>query len=312
MEIILLSKSRGSMCRLPLGRSTFILAMLAVTLVGATLLRSGYDAATDRAARILIEDSDGSVTALWQRELKAQREIIVRTRAQAQQDLTALALRLGTLQAHVTRLDALGERLTAMAGLPAGEFDFSSQPALGGPAPADREQVSVTNLVGGLLQALDQLQDREEKLFALETLLMNSKLQDSIYPDLRPVPGGWISSGFGLRTDPVDGKREFHRGVDVTGRANSNVLAVASGVVTWAGRRPAYGNTVEINHGNGFVTRYSHNEANLVAAGDKVDKGQVIARMGATGRATGQHVHFEVERDGKIVNPVPYITAAAD
>lgn len=311
MEIILLSRRRGSLCRLRFGGLTLALAGLLTGGLGAALVYASYDAGADRAARMLLEDAGRAALPAWQRELLAQRRAIAEARTQLQRDLNALAVRMGTMQAHVARLDALGERLVAMAGLAEAELDFDEPPALGGPRPAaEPEQVRFEHLLRGLNELSDALSDREDKLAALEALLIDRRLERAIRPEGWPVRAGWISSGFGRRVDPMDGTVEFHRGVDFAGRRGSEVLAVAAGVVTAAGRRPAYGNTIEINHGNGFITRYSHNEEHLVSVGERVEKGQVIARMGASGRATGPHVHFEVERDGRIVNPLPIVTAA--
>ncbi|RME32910.1 MAG: M23 family metallopeptidase, partial [Gammaproteobacteria bacterium] len=146
-------------------------------------------------------------------------------------------------------------------------------------------------------------QDRGSKLLAMKQLLMEQQLQKELLPEGRPVIKGWLSSPFGKRIDPLTGRRDFHPGVDFAGHKGSEVLAVASGVVSYAGRRSGYGNIVEIVHGDGLVTRYAHNQKNLVEAGQRVKKGQVIALMGNTGRSTGPHVHFEVLKDGKLLNP---------
>jgi murein DD-endopeptidase MepM/ murein hydrolase activator NlpD len=129
-------------------------------------------------------------------------------------------------------------------------------------------------------------------------------------PAGRPITSGWLSSYFGIRTDPFTGKKERHKGLDFAGKLGSDVVAVASGVVTWAGRRYGYGNLVEINHGNGYSTRYGHNDKITVKVGDAVKKGQIIAKMGSTGRSTGPHVHFEVLHKGKQVDPMSYIKTA--
>ena len=128
-------------------------------------------------------------------------------------------------------------------------------------------------------------------------------------PAGRPIPTGWLSSYFGNRTDPMTGRKAFHSGMDFAGRPGSDIIAVASGVVVWSGRRHGYGHMVEIDHGNGYTTIYAHNKRNLVRVGDRVRKGDVIALMGASGRATGTHVHFEVLRHGKPVNPLDYVRA---
>ena len=242
-------------------------------------------------------------------ELSQQQSIVDTTRRALQQNLDALALRLGQMNAHVVRLDALGTRLTQMAGLKDGEFDFTTAPSLGGPEEplADTEFTKITGVVGALDVLDEQLADRNRQLTVLEDLLLNSKLRDEVHPEGRPVTQGYISSRFGSRTDPFTGRRAFHKGVDFAGREGAEVVAVASGVVIWSGQRYGYGELVEINHGNGYVTRYAHNVDNLVAVGDTVRRGQVIARMGDTGRATGPNLHFEVLLNDAPVDPLTYI-----
>ena len=136
---------------------------------------------------------------------------------------------------------------------------------------------------------------------------MNQSLNERVYPQGRPVKSGWLSSYFGKRTDPFTGKPANHTGIDFAGKRGDEIVAVADGVVTWSGDRYGYGVMVEINHGNGYSTRYAHNSENRVSVGDEVKKGQVVALMGKTGRATGPNLHFEVLHDGRRVNPVTYI-----
>jgi murein DD-endopeptidase MepM/ murein hydrolase activator NlpD len=163
------------------------------------------------------------------------------------------------------------------------------------------------------MQGLDnQLSNREAQLAVLESMIMNQNLNDRVYPQGRPVKSGWMSSYFGKRTDPFTGKAANHRGVDFAGKSGSEVIAVADGVVTWSSSRYGYGQLVEINHGNGYSTRYAHNSENLVSVGDEVRKGQTVALMGDTGRATGPNLHFEVLKEGRRVNPVKFIRQSAD
>ncbi len=213
------------------------------------------------------------------------------------------------MNAHVVRLDALGTRLTQMAGLKDGEFDFTSAPSLGGPEEplAATEAMQINGVVGALDVLDEQLADRNRQLTVLEDLLLNRKLRDEVRPEGRPVTSGYVSSQFGSRTDPFTGRRAFHKGVDFAGREGAEVVAVASGVVIWSGERYGYGQLVEVNHGNGYVTRYAHNVDNLVAVGDTVRRGQVIARMGDTGRATGPNLHFEVLLNDRPVDPLTYV-----
>ena len=194
-------------------------------------------------------------------ELSQQQSIVDTTRRALQQNLDALALRLGQMNAHVVRLDALGARLTQMAGLKDGEFDFTTAPSLGGPEEpiADTEFTKISGVVSALDVLDSQLADRSRQLGVLEDLLLNRKLHDEVHPEGRPVTQGYISSRFGSRTDPFTGRRAFHKGVDFAGREGAEVVAVASGVVIWSGQRYGYGQLVEVNHGNGYVTRYAHN-----------------------------------------------------
>ncbi|MEA5444831.1 peptidoglycan DD-metalloendopeptidase family protein [Gammaproteobacteria bacterium AB-CW1] len=249
----------------------------------------------------------------WKSELAAERAKLEHVTRESEMKLAALNAQLGEMQAQVTRLNALGERLTRMAGLEEGEFNFGAIPAQGGPEEL-LDDISLGDVGGmGVEDSVEdlsnQIRDRERQLSVLERLLMNRNVQDRVRPQGRPIEGGWVSSGYGSRTDPFSGRRAWHGGIDFAGNKGTNVMAVAAGVVTWSGRRYGYGKMVEINHGNGYVTRYAHNQKNLVAVGDMVQKGDVIAHLGQTGRATGPHVHFEVHYNGRTVNPVEYIRA---
>lgn len=305
MQLILLSEDRGHVghVRLTSRRVWVGLTCLALS-VCAGVFYTGF-----RAAERFGIANPSSQVQNWRAELADQETLLDSTRRAAQQNLDALALRLGQMNAHVVRLDALGQRLTQMAGLDDGEFDFTTTPSLGGPeepiATADLMQVS--RIVTALDSLSVQLQDRQQQLNVLEDFLLNRKLREEVHPEGRPVTAGYISSSFGNRTDPFTGRAAFHKGVDFAGRTGAEVVAVASGVVIWSGDRYGYGEMVEVNHGNGYVTRYAHNAENLVAVGDTVKRGQMIAMMGSTGRATGPNLHFEVLRNGRVVDPLTYI-----
>lgn len=299
------------MLRLHFGRKSLFATALVTVTAAAGLLYAGMRIGADLMMQQVYANADGS-RPFWEREVLSQRQLIADLQKNTGMHLNALALKLGEMQAHVTRLDALGERLVGMAKLRRGEFDFSAAPPVGGPARAPQAPSGLQDIVAAYDKLSADIEDRSEKLAALESLLMNRKLQDEIFPTGLPLKEGWMSSGFGLRTDPVTGRKEFHRGIDYTGPYGSEVLAMAAGVVSWSGWRNEFGNVVEITHGNGYITRYSHNKKNLVQIGEKVGKGQPIAVMGATGRTTGAHVHFEVLQDGNIVNPVKYLQSAED
>ncbi len=242
-------------------------------------------------------------------ELQEQRNDIAAIRQGNEDTLDALAIRIAQMNARVIRLDALGRRLTEMADIDDGEFDFNSDPALGGPEEpmAAGSNVAVPEVVDAMQSLGSQLNDSEAQLGVLESILMNQNLKERVYPAGRPVGSGWISSYFGKRTDPFTGKPANHTGVDFAGKSGAEIIAVADGVVTWSAKRYGYGIMVEINHGSGYSTRYAHNSENLVSVGDEVKKGQVVALMGETGRATGPNLHFEVLHNGSRVNPVNFV-----
>ncbi len=248
--------------------------------------------------------------AQLEQDIADQRSSVVRARDAAQDQVNALAIRVGDLNAHVIRLNALGSNLAEMAKLDDGEFDFSSGPAVGGPD----EPVVGSAAIPGLLVDLDELgvrlDSQQRQLALLSNLMVDRKLSEEVRPRGRPVKAGYISSYFGRRTDPFTGEIRQHRGVDFAARTGAEIVAVATGVVTWSGARQGYGRMVEITHGNGYVTRYAHNAQNLVTVGDHVQQGDTIALMGATGRATGPNLHFEVWHDGHPVNPAQFISRA--
>jgi murein DD-endopeptidase MepM/ murein hydrolase activator NlpD len=245
--------------------------------------------------------------AQWTQVLADQRRQIAELRSQLQERVDAMAMRLGQMNAHVTRLDALGKRLTDMANIDSREFDFDSEPPTGGPETDDGVSAQIPDLTR-MLDGLERKVDlRDSQLAALENVILARDLNEQIHPEGRPTKGGFISSGFGDRQDPFTGHEAFHRGIDFAGSAGSEVVAVATGVVTWAGQRSGYGSLVEVNHGNGYITRYAHNQRTLVTVGQTVTRGQAIALMGSTGRSTGPHVHFEVLKNGRQINPASFL-----
>ena len=248
------------------------------------------------------------------RQVADQKETIDAIRQGNEDTLDALAIRIAQINARMIRLDAVGRRLTEMADIDDSEFDFDSEPAMGGPEEpmAAGSNVAVPEVVEAMTALGYQLDNREAQLNVLESVLANQNLKERVYPQGRPVKSGWLSSYFGKRTDPFTGKPANHTGIDFAGKHGSEIIAVADGVVTWSGDRYGYGIMVEINHGNGYATRYAHNSENLVEVGDEVKKGQVVALMGETGRATGPNLHFEVVQNGRRVNPVNFIRNASN
>lgn len=304
MKVILINRKHGGSRSIELGRWSRALLSLCCLGLPLGMVAAGYlagQASESRSVR-------GATLDTLQEELDQQAVDFSELQGQAQRKIQALTLNLAELQARMTRLDALGEHLTVMAELEEGEFDFSQPPALGGPmAGTFNVEFDALDLGTelGLFEA--RLSDREQQLDILESLLTNRKLQEQSWLSGRPVEKGWISSHYGKRTDPFSGQPAMHKGIDFAGKEGSNVVAVAAGVVTWTGSRSGYGQTVEISHGDGYVTRYAHNKENLVEPGDVVRKGQPVALMGSTGRSTGAHVHYEVYKHGRSVDPSSYV-----
>ncbi len=242
--------------------------------------------------------------------IETQRNKIDLVRQENEDTLDALSIYIAQINARIIRLDALGRRLIKMANIDDSEFNFDLDPAVGGPeelitsgiSDVDFEIIKKINFLN------EQLSRREIQLDVLEGYLMNQILSNRVFPQGRPVKSGWISSYFGKRTDPFTGKIANHTGVDFAGKSGTEIVAVADGVVTWSADRYGYGIMVELNHGNGYLTRYAHNLKNFVSIGDEVKKGQVIALMGKTGRATGPNLHFEVLHNGNQVNPLKFIS----
>lgn len=241
----------------------------------------------------------------WKRALLGQKQDLVSVREDAGRQIDALTLRLAELQGRITRLDALGERLILLSKLDDGEFDFSQVPALGGPEElTDSFQAySKPSLTEALDKLAEKIDSREQQLQLLDSLIANKTLDGDAFLSGLPAEKGWLSSRFGARTDPFTGKDSWHNGIDYAAPRGTEIQSLGAGVVVWSGDRWGYGTMVEINHGNGYVTRYAHNESNVVKVGDIVTRGQTIAKVGSSGRSTGPHVHLEVLDNGKAVDP---------
>jgi len=305
MNVVIFGKGLGKPRQLSLSGLTagLCIAVVAGVVIGAGFA-SGYWYSSKNGSGVSNNELAGLLG-----EIEHQKEDIATIRQGNEDTLDALAIRIAQMNARMIRLDALGRRLTDMADIDDGEFDFDSDPALGGPEEpmAAGSNVAVPEVVDAMQSLGTQLDKQEAQLGVLESVLANQNLKERVYPQGRPVGSGWISSYFGKRTDPFTGKRANHTGIDFAGKNGAEIVAVADGVVTWSADRYGYGVMVEINHGSGYSTRYAHNSENLVAVGDEVKKGQVVALMGETGRATGPNLHFEVLHNGRRVNPVKFI-----
>lgn len=303
MNVIFLSKREGRARQYDLAHPMTFVTFSAVGLVvlGGSF-GAGYVYGIGTPQRRMMNETEE-----WSRMLAAQQKEIEAARKRLQVRTDAMAMRLGELDAHVIRLDALGKRLTEMAQIDPREFNFDRDPPAGGQEGGDGVSAQIPDLTAMLQQLDDRIELRDTQLSELENVILAQNLKAEIHPEGFPITTGFISSPFGERMDPFTGRVGYHKGVDIAGSAGEDVMAVAAGVVTWSGPRAGYGNLVEINHGDGYATRYAHNERTLVTVGETVKRGDVIALLGTTGESTGPHVHFEVLHNGRQINPMPFL-----
>jgi len=240
-------------------------------------------------------------------------------RLRFESDSAAQGRMLARMQARLLRMEAFGSRMVEAAELDAEEFDFSDLPAVGGPQnPPHEGSVRIAEwassdaLSVGMATEIERLAERlrrrEAEFGILENVLAFRELHEEQLPSGAPVARGWISSPFGNRVDPIHGRNAFHSGIDFVGKVGSAVLAAGAGVVTFAGEKDEYGITVEISHGDDLLTRYAHHSELKVEVGDVVRRGDTVGLMGNTGRATGYHVHFEVEKSGQQIDPQKFLS----
>jgi murein DD-endopeptidase MepM/ murein hydrolase activator NlpD len=308
MKVILVDQRHGHTKTIVL--KGWLKGLLSLCLLGAPVALGyfGYGLAVSQSTGVFSEESAQN----WERQIRIQTEQISEIKEESEQQIEALTMRLAMLQARLVRLDAVGEHITAIANLDTGEFDFSDPIAIGGPAVGVSESYSAAGFMDAVYQLERQLNDRQQQLEILEGLMTDRKIQSDGFIAGRPVEDAWIASRFGQRPDPITGRIVFHGGIDfTTGKSGAEINTVAAGVITWSGPRSGYGLMVEVNHGNGFTTRYAHSEKLFVDVGDIVMKGQNIALVGSTGRSTGPHVHFEVYKNGRVVDPAAYIHRTA-
>lgn len=299
MKIILLGE-KGSSRAIRLSRQTAVVAVLAVVLG----LVPGSYYVVDRLTRPAVAPE---TVGEWRDRLEAQQAEVESMRRRSQAETEAVGRALAQMQARLLRMEALGARVTEVAELDEGEFSFDDPAPQGGPVSPALAAPDFSELKSSMDDLAAGLKARESELAILESMLLDRDIQDAKAIAGRPVTWGWMSSKYGQRLDPFTGKSAWHAGVDFAGKDKSDVVAVAGGVVTHAGKRYGYGLMVEITHGDGYVTRYGHHAEILVSVGDVVKPRQVIGRMGSSGRSTGPHVHFEVLKNGKHVDPTSYV-----
>ncbi len=251
-------------------------------------------------------ESESEIASLKEMVSK-ERENLQQVKANTENNLDALAIKLGSLQAKLLRLEAIGERLVSAVDVDIDKEVFKEAPAMGSASDGEegRAQTSL-DLLMGIDRLSDQLATQDKQLSTLEKVLTERDVKKEVVPSGMPVKG-YISSGFGGRVHPISGKYKGHQGVDIPGKTGTKIKAVAGGVVVASKRISGYGNMVEVKHADGYSTLYAHNKRNIVKKGDIIEKGQSVALLGSTGRSTGPHVHFEVRKHGKAVNPMRYI-----
>ncbi len=256
--------------------------------------------------------TDIKIPLLQQLVLAAQQGEAERARQFVQQNLNAMAVKLGEMQAQLARLDALGDRLSTLAGIRPQEFRFSEAPGLGGAQPTalPPQNLSLAEF-GEKLGALSRnVENRTDILGVLEAQLFEQAIKKKLMPTMMPVNAPFNASGFGMRIDPFTGEHAMHEGIDFLAETGSPIVAAAGGVVIFAGFHPQYGNVVDVDHGNDLVTRYAHAAKLYVREGDIVQRGRKLADVGSTGRSTGPHLHFEVRFKGAAQNPARFVLAS--
>jgi len=301
MNIILVSGRLAKARTITLGLPQFVLLGLGM-LVSVLALASAINYVMLRFAAEL------NIPYLQSILRSAQQEQHAKTESYLRENLNAMAVRLGQMQAQLVRLDTLGERLAKLAGFKPQDLVFSELPARGGAVSSlPPQDLSLGDFTRQLDLLTRQVDDRGDKLGVLESLFTLDSAKKKLVPTMLPVEGGWYSSNFGWRIDPFTGQRAFHEGIDVMAEHGTAIRAAAGGVVVFSDVHPQYGNMVEIDHGNGLITRYAHASKRLVKVGDVIVRGVKIGEVGKTGRATGTHLHFEVRQRGAPVNPAQFL-----
>ena len=303
MDIILVSGANARARTISLGwrHGVAIAFALALTFVLFTLL---FNYVTLRWA--------AAVKHPWLQAivLADQREEAQRAQEKVQGHLNAMALKLGDLEAQVMRLDSLGDRLARVAGLKPQELPAKgATPGRGGAESTSMPSRDLSlDEFSALLERLHgKVDQRTDQLTVLEALLIQTSASLKFLPSLPPIIDGWYSSNFGYRIDPFTGQQSYHEGIDFPAETGTTIVAAASGKVIFADTNREYGKMIEIDHGNGLVSRYAHASTLKVHDGDLVIRGQPIAAVGTTGRSTGPHLHFEVRLNGVPQNPARFL-----
>lgn len=304
MNVILVSNRFAKARSITLRGSHLLLIML---LAFVLLLASAF-AVQYAIVRFQPEALSADMRA-WLSSVQAEGKL--KQQSYLREGLDTMAARLGRMQAQLLRLDALGARLAKLGGIKQQEFNFDEPPAQGGPYLPAQQDISLEGMERQLSGLSALLNDRNDKLLALETMLMQVRLDKKMISAASPIRDGWSSSNFGWRLDPFTGKNAMHEGVDFVVPEGTPILAAASGIVVYSGYHEQYGNMLEIDHGHDIVTRYAHASRLLAKIGQVVRRGQEVAKAGSTGRSTGNHMHFEVRYKGIAQNPDRLLNSTA-
>ncbi|MBS4095286.1 MAG: M23 family metallopeptidase [Sulfuricella sp.] len=302
MNIILVSNSLAKRGALTLNHGQTILLGIAMLMLPLLLAAGLTYMALFHASLLPHPFLQSLVLSAQQNELDKNREYV-------QENLNAMAIKLGQMQAQMLRLDAMGDRLAKLSGIGRQEFNFTAKPGQGGAEPSIQKVLSPKEFSQQLDTLMSKLDERADQLGLMEAMLLQQKVKKVALPNQRPVQSGWYSSNFGWRIDPFTGKNAFHEGVDFMADVGSPIHAAGGGIVIFADVYAGYGRLIEIDHGNGLVSRYAHASKIFVKEGDVVLKGQKIAEVGSSGRSTGPHLHFEVRHQGAPQNPEHYLKA---
>lgn len=301
MNIILISSNLAKPRTVTLTTAHVVL-LAAVFFLSSILLAMGLNYLSLRYADKI--DSPTLRSLVW----SVQQEEHQKTQSYLRDSLNAMAVRMGQMQAQLLRLDSVGARLAELSGIKPQDFLFNQSPGQGGTLSTLPSQDISFAEFGNQIQELSViLEDRTDKLGALDSLLMQDRLKKKMLPSVMPIEAKWFSSRFGVRIDPFTGRSAFHEGVDFAAAVGTPIMAAAGGVVVYSDYHPEYGNMIDVDHGNDFVSRYAHASKRLVKPGQVVLRGQKIAEVGSTGRSTGPHLHFEVRHRGLPQNPSRFL-----
>ena len=305
MSLTLLYRGKNVRFSMRLNKLHWLSAVLVFALISGVVIHLIFSSGEQPAERADYLPANALLAQQTHDDTQAENKIVMLKK----QQLTALTIKLAELQSQVLRLNALGERLAYNANIPEQEFNFQQAPPSGGPSAMAGEMArkSFVQLLNEISSLEISLKHEENQLQMLESLSLGHHIENTRYLSGRPISKGWLSSYYGMRKDPFHGRPAMHKGIDFAGKEDGAIIATASGVVSWADNRYGYGKLIEINHGDGLKTRYGHNKKLLVNVGDVVTKGQVIARMGSTGRSTGPHVHYEILHNNKQINPLKFV-----